>query len=151
VEKSLDGRNFQFVARVNGARNSSVPKQYAAIDLHPFSGVSYYRLKQTHFDGSVSYSKLAQVFVGSERRCTIFPNPVNDGVILVSIAGYQGESMGMELTDMNGKTVHTFQKMEMPQGQSNLRLKIPGSVAPGVYILRIQGTAINQSERIVIE
>lgn len=51
VEKSKDGKSFQFVQDVDGAGNSVEIKNYNVEDKAPYSGISYYRLRQIDFDG----------------------------------------------------------------------------------------------------
>lgn len=80
LEKSIDGIHFENVAKIDGAGNSSQLLTYSYIDSMPFSGVSYYRLKQTDFDGKYQYSDLKTVnFINeNEFYCSLFPNP-SDG------------------------------------------------------------------------
>src|SRR6185369_6625515 len=56
VEKSADGKKFIETGKVNGAGNSSVTRHYGFIDKHPFEGLSYYRLRQTDYNGSFTFS-----------------------------------------------------------------------------------------------
>ncbi len=46
--------------------NSTYRIDYAAYDSRPLSGISYYRLKQTDFDGAFEYSNIVSVFNGNE-------------------------------------------------------------------------------------
>ena len=52
LERSLDAFNYDSIATVKGSGNSSSIINYSILDKYPFSGVSYYRLKQTDFDGN---------------------------------------------------------------------------------------------------
>jgi hypothetical protein len=80
VERSGTDLNFDEVARVAGAGTSNVPHTYSAIDASPFEGRSYYRLKQTDFDGQVTYLGTQTVFIEpSEKKLSVFPNPVDGG------------------------------------------------------------------------
>jgi len=63
LEKSRDGINFQNVTTVKGAGNSSRKLSYNSTDNESYSGISYYRLKQTDFDGKYTYSKVVSVGV----------------------------------------------------------------------------------------
>jgi hypothetical protein len=45
---------------------------------NPFFGVSYYRLKQTDFDGSFSYSNIESVNFKSDIEFNVYPNPVKE-------------------------------------------------------------------------
>ncbi|MEA1872963.1 MAG: T9SS type A sorting domain-containing protein, partial [Bacteroidota bacterium] len=61
LERSKDGRLFELVTNYPGAGNSSRIIHYEIIDYTPYAGKSYYRLKQTDFDNTVSYSKIVSV------------------------------------------------------------------------------------------
>ena len=58
VERSADAKNFEAVTKVKAAGNTTSNKTYSAIDAMPLSGLSYYRIKQTDFDGKSSYSNV---------------------------------------------------------------------------------------------
>ena len=86
VERSSDGENFEGILRENGAGNSTNNKYYTAKDDHPLEGYSYYRLKQTDFDGHSSYSEVETVkykTLGDEdesgiKITSVAPNPFTD-------------------------------------------------------------------------
>jgi hypothetical protein len=61
VERSKNGEDFDIVTNVAGAGNSSFTINYEITDYSPFSGNSYYRLKQTDFDKTTSYSDVVAV------------------------------------------------------------------------------------------
>jgi len=61
VERSADAIDFQPVGIVDGSGQSNALIQYAFTDAEPLPGLSYYRLKQTDFDGSATYSEIKPV------------------------------------------------------------------------------------------
>ncbi|HWY13023.1 MAG TPA: T9SS type A sorting domain-containing protein [Bacteroidia bacterium] len=81
VEKSKDAYNFFEIGRVKGAGNSNSLLKYEFTDANLQTEVSYYRIKQTDFDKSFTYSQIL-----SSEKCKpvydvqfdIFPNPSND-------------------------------------------------------------------------
>ena len=79
VERSKDGSIWEIVTTAPGAGNSSGILHYDATDEHPYYGISYYRLKQTDFDGQYSYSDLIIVTldVFGETRLMVYPNPTS--------------------------------------------------------------------------
>jgi hypothetical protein len=52
IERSDDGKNFLPLTTVRGAGNSQAMLNYNAMDAQPLPGTSYYRLKQTDFNGA---------------------------------------------------------------------------------------------------
>ena len=77
LEKTTDTENFTAVAKKNGAGNSNTLLYYSIIDYYPTEGLSYYRLKQTDFDGKYTYSKLVAIDVSNQQTedFSIYPNP----------------------------------------------------------------------------
>ncbi|MFZ7113727.1 MAG: T9SS type A sorting domain-containing protein [Bacteroidota bacterium] len=61
IERSSDGETFEPLFTKRGAGNSTVTLEYEANDPNPLEGYSYYRLKQTDFDGHFSYSEVETV------------------------------------------------------------------------------------------
>lgn len=80
VEKSQDGIDFETVGTVAGAGTSSQTHNYSMPDDNPYVGLSYYRLKQTDYDGSYSYSSIVPV--------TYYPNdPISIGNTFLGSSG----------------------------------------------------------------
>jgi hypothetical protein len=55
IEKSKDALNWEVLNIVSGFGDSHQIIDYSIYDSSPFEGISYYRLKQTDFDGRYSY------------------------------------------------------------------------------------------------
>ena len=75
IERSKTGFAWDEVKTVPGAGNSKVTISYSETDENPFWGPSYYRLKQTDFDGTTSYSNVLSVVVKKTFQ-DIIPYPV---------------------------------------------------------------------------
>ncbi len=103
VERSLDGRNFEVVATVNGAGTTSEKLNYSYCDVNDLCGKVYYRLKQTDFDGQFSYSDIIIVKrICSEDVFRVFPNPFNKRLSL-EISSNKVELVTIELVDAIGR------------------------------------------------
>lgn len=79
IERSTDGRSFQPIKKVRGSGNSTTRIDYQATDDGPLPGYSYYRLRQTDYDGTYTFSEIKTVKNGKARTAfdvkTISPNP----------------------------------------------------------------------------
>ncbi len=75
VERSADATAFESITQVKGAGNSSSILQYETEDENPLKGYSYYRLKQTDYDGKTTYSKVVPVDYTGVFSFNIYPNP----------------------------------------------------------------------------
>ena len=61
LEKTNDGKTFNIVGTVNGAGNSNTKIIYSFDDTNVNGEISYYRLKQTDFDGNYKYSDIISI------------------------------------------------------------------------------------------
>jgi hypothetical protein len=85
IEKSKDGIIWIFVNEQSGAGNSNSVLYYSDVDNSPFAGVSYYRLKQTDFNGESKYSEIVSLENIEDRVISIYPNPVKDVLIIANM------------------------------------------------------------------
>jgi len=105
VERSRDGVNFEFVqkvatAAVNG--NSDRQLNYTGFDARPYTGVSYYRLKQTDIDGHDKYSTIETVSFDQNLRLSVYPNPTRGQVFISGISSNQN-TVKTEWYDAGGR------------------------------------------------
>ncbi|HVA99401.1 MAG TPA: T9SS type A sorting domain-containing protein, partial [Bacteroidia bacterium] len=136
IEHSDDGMTFSQVSQVSGAGNSTQEKDYSTIDYNPFSPVSYYRLKQTDYDGNFTYSDviaiestLKDASIGNVR-----PNPTKDNVAF-DVSSPTNGSIEIQVVDMYGKILVDNVKT-VTQGQSTITTNLQ-NVVPGVYLMKI--------------
>jgi hypothetical protein len=107
VEKSKDGVNFDFVSAVPSEAlggNSAVVLDYSAIDLSPYTGVSFYRLRQTDLDGHFTYSSIVSVNFVRQKSVSVYPNP-SKGALYLSGVGLTETSLKVEWFDLSGKSL----------------------------------------------
>lgn len=135
VEKSVTGGNWSTVATVPGAGNSSTPLKYSASDENPYPGVSYYRLKQTDFDGHYSYSDAVPVNIPTDYSVVVYPNPSSADATL-KYSTMSPDPVNVTVTDLSGKTIanYTFDKVQ--QGVNNFTVPT-ASLAQGMYFMKV--------------
>ena len=75
---------WEEVIQIPGAGTSTEVHDYQIADNHPNAGISYYRLKQTDYDGQFSYSNIAVVYTESDNATNVYPNPVDDVLFVES-------------------------------------------------------------------
>jgi hypothetical protein len=133
VEKSRDGVNFTAVQRVNTKApggNSSNKITYTATDLAPYSGNSYYRLKQTDINGNVRYSKAVIVSLVKQQQFAAYPNP-STGTLYVSGINTSKPNMTFGWYDAAGKLV-----MNQTVAVNNGLARLETSLRNGMYLLK---------------
>ena len=67
IEKTEDGMNYEIITIVNGAGNSNILLSYSFEEFQPWD-MTYYRLKQTDYDGEFVYSDLISVYRPSKNK-----------------------------------------------------------------------------------
>lgn len=85
IEKSASATDWQTIGTKKGAGNSTRGREYTFIDESPLPYQNYYRIKQTDYDKTFSYSDI--IFVGTKKEnevLRIFPNPASVEVVLLS-------------------------------------------------------------------
>jgi hypothetical protein len=144
VEHSVDGINFTSISKVMGAGNSEQILNYSTEHHTPMSGVSYYRLMQTDYDGKTSYSDKQTVeFETDEVIFDIYPNPFSGETTFhtsedlkdASLIVYNSHGAVKEIENVSGQTF-TFER-------ENLR--------SGLYWIKVvQGGKVITVEKVVI-
>ncbi|UII21113.1 T9SS type A sorting domain-containing protein [Fulvivirga ligni] len=149
LERSTDGINFQEIATVDGAGNSSDVIEYSVEDFSAANGANYYRVKQTDFDGQYEYSKVVNVFNEAVRalEVTAFPNPATDQ-LNVRIDGFGSDEVTVELTDDRGMAVYTntFDSSFENVAQINV-----SNLPSGLYIVTLKTSIYNLTTRVLVK
>jgi trimeric autotransporter adhesin len=84
IERSINCLKWDPVATVSGAGNSNVKLNYSALDEDPYPGLSYYRLKQTNFDGTSGYFQIRAVRMHDSAQELIYPNPAQTAIFILT-------------------------------------------------------------------
>lgn len=135
VERSANAQNFQPVLTRPGAGNSNQVITYNDVDMNPLMGVSYYRLKQTDFDGTSTYSEIVPVMFSAQVAETVTAF-VSDrtGINILYTANASGPLV-VRLFDSKGAIIGNYQ-FNAHKGQNTFR--IDGlNLATGIYMLNI--------------
>ncbi len=149
VEKSTDGQVFKQVLTKPGAGNSTTDLYYAAEDNEPLKGFSYYRLKQTDYDGHYTYSDVETIKNGEGGGASqldlksIAPNPFTDNFKVNFVVNSETE---IEFLLMNaaGKIVKD-EKMMSQEGYNTYDFRDDMNLQKGIYFL----TMIYEDRKII--
>jgi hypothetical protein len=109
IEHSADAANWMIIKTVDGAGNSSTVKNYSFTDSITNNMVSYFRLKQTDFDGKFKYSKVITIRNCKENSApnslVVYPNPAG-GIINFLFNGDIGQVRSIEVFNVLGERVY---------------------------------------------
>lgn len=133
IERSSTGISWETIKRVEGAGNSSSNLSYTVIDQSPYFGTSYYRLKQTDFDGTYSYSQMRSASIQPTNiNIQIFPNPAEN---LVTIIGIESEIENIDFYNALGQNVTAFTK-KINSSKNKLIIDLT-ELNSGLYYLKL--------------
>ena len=135
VERSKNGIDFETVQIVDGAGTSNQMLEYFDTDQSPLNGVSYYRLKQTDFNGDFSYSAIVPVNISGEgKEIGIYPNPSDGTNFNLEFTGFDNEEVLVVVRDIQGREYYS--KVYILQSNSQLlAVDIENRLAPGTYLV----------------
>lgn len=142
IQRSNDGIHFTDILIVSGAGNSNNINLYNAEDNNALDGISYYRLKQTDYDGHFSYSKIVKVVsAGAGFSFHLTPNLCNsttDEIELIITGAAPNQDIPLEIIDMLGRRVYYKVLHSDEQGNVVDALHIQGSiVTSGTYVVNL--------------
>ena len=152
IERSADGLSFEEIGKISGAGTSLQMHSYTFIDAHPNSGINYYRLKQTDFNGDYTYSIIKPITIlnQSDISLKVFPNPANTSKQVTIKSGNFPDEVPVIITisDAFGKQVFIQEKAI----RSGLLTLTESDLAPGIYFFEIESvqTAQKCSGRFIV-
>ena len=130
IERSNGRGEWLPLHTVDGAGNSTIEISYEYWDYSPMIGSNYYRIKQTDYDGTSSYSRIRLVNFDPQDLVSVYPNPFADYIILSGIDA--GKITAILIHDINGKTIRLNHTIENNSAKLNT-----GKLKPGIYIIKL--------------
>jgi hypothetical protein len=147
IERSIDGETFESIKKIDGAGNSSLPIDYASADNAPLGGLSYYRLKQTDFDGGFSYSRIVAVQIDASSTLYLYPNPSAGGEFFVQLSEQNDGSSKITISDAKGVIVY-YKSVEMSNGL--IHVEKPENLSSGFYTVYIEGNGEVHTYKLIV-
>ncbi|MBE9466959.1 MAG: hypothetical protein IMY72_01405 [Bacteroidetes bacterium] len=157
IERSYNGIDFEIIGIVSGAGNSNDVIEYQTIDNNFLQGISYYRLKQTDYDGQFEYSSLIVVKTQKEtvaQDMNVFPNPVmrNFENVKVKIKGFnENEEVYVKVVNIFGKVEYSNKFYSGFDGTIDLSLDSDVFKSLGYHIINISSSNKSYSKRLLVK
>ncbi len=152
VERSSDGRNFEKVGTVKGAGNSTQQHDYKFIDTKPYRGVSFYRLKQTDFNGkSETFEKVAVNLSLPATPISVYPVPANEYVVFSVDRNQNLENAVLYIYDFTGRALIQKKVAELKGTGTNIFILPVSTLINGLYHfdLKVEGASLGNGKFIV--
>ncbi|MCC5946697.1 MAG: T9SS type A sorting domain-containing protein [Bernardetiaceae bacterium] len=155
VERSLDGKEFQALGKVDAEGESSRVVAYEFLDKQITqleSSVLYYRLRQVDTDGTESLSDTKVLYVnGSENMLTVkaVPNPFSDRLVLQVQTPKQNKNLQITIFDVQGRKL--LQKQYGTELRSIDISETFKSLAKGMYLIEVHTDRETKQLKVVKE
>lgn len=153
IEKSKNGIDFEFVTNIAGAGNSTNVLDYSTVDYNPYKGISYYRLKQTDYNGQFTYSNLVAVeYKGDENSFNFnaFPNPNNGEQCYVNLPDGLGKEIKITVYNINGTEAYSNEIITSNEYSNVSTIDFAKKLNPGIYFITITYDQETCKQRIII-
>lgn len=137
VERSATGHGFDVIGTIPGKGNTTIRSSYAFTDASPLDGENFYRIRQTDFDGTFTYSKVIRVIAanGAAAGLRLYPNPVvSSQQLTLENTTLRNKKVTLSLVSATGAII----RQEQVTFGSDSRLKVNiSNLKKGSYFIRI--------------
>jgi len=153
VERTTDLEHFDAIATIKGHGTTVELNRYYAVDSYPAFGKSYYRLKQTDFDGGFSYSPVVAIDYDGPKFSSlrVYPNPSTGSILNVEIAGLKDQhAVPLQIFNLQGQKVFDQVVDISAPGMVSKELPFASPLPPGLYIVKA-GQTLQLTQKIIVE
>ena len=154
IERSRDGQTFEPIINTDGAGTSYTPLSYVEKDEKPLQGKSYYRLRQTDFNGMTTVTDPVAVYFdqSASTNVTVYPNPAVDYIVFQCTGVAAEEDALLELFSSSGERVLSVALSSLTSDNASVHLLPVSGFARGHYHYRvISESAVIGTGKIVLE
>jgi hypothetical protein len=151
IERSNDGENFSSLFTVDGAGTSSSMNSYNAYDEAPRSGINFYRLRQTDFDGQHSVSDIKVVNFKENLPVQIYPNPLTGKTLTISKGNSDENIHSISIFDLAGKLILKQENFQENNANKTTEFDLGKDLVKGTYIVEVTSATNAFRERIVVQ
>ncbi len=150
IQSSIDGENFNDIAKIQGAGNSNQLNEYSFNYEQRYNNEIYYRLKQVDFDGTsetfdIIYVKCNEL---NKPQINVYPNPFDGQNICINYSNDADKTL-IKIIDTSGRIIDKFE-ITLTKGDNNIQMNKP--LDAGLYIMNIQSQnhKFNQNIEIIV-
>lgn len=120
IERSLNGKVWEIVGQVDGAGTTQSNMFYHLADENPYFPVTYYRLKQTDFDGKSKYSDIISISNNKEQGNDFIgllsPNPTADYANFTYIGSDTKTPLNVQIVNELGEVINDLTFLDINKG-----------------------------------
>lgn len=146
IERSMNAVDWENISTIEGAGNSLQPIDYREYDHSPYSGTSYYRIKQKDFDGKQSLTPAQAVsFEKIYATLKAFPNPFEDNVSL-ELPSTLMFPVNITVEDYLGRIIYNNLHTTTTQ---MVNIPLDTELESGTYLVRVSDENAHFVERLI--
>lgn len=152
VERAHTNLTFEPLTRVQGMGTSNTTHHYHTIDVDPKPGINYYRLKQSDYDGTCTYSDVKSVFVPNRNtgdELYIFPNPNTSYILNIRLpSDIEKQIKTVSIRSLDGKLIYSRIHSEK---QNVLKIQLDDALPKGIYVITVKTDRFVDSQKLVLQ
>lgn len=143
LERSSNGYDFNFLAKINAVGNSNQILDYSYLDEAPSFQRDYYRLKIIDLDGTFTYSNTIVIQRMRTNESKIYPTLFDQFIFYETVLD-QPDELEVTIFDVTGRVAH-YQNFNLNSGPHKLDFNL-NRLSPGSYFFTINWQSLNVSK-----
>jgi hypothetical protein len=154
IERTIDLENFEEIVNRPGNGTTNGVHHYNAVDESPAYGRSYYRLKQTDFDGKYTYSDVRVIDYEGPKfsALRVYPNPLSGtNKLNVVVTGLKEQTeVPIMIYNVQGQLILEQVLHSDVPGTINHEIVLTERLRSGLYIIKA-GPTLQLMQKLVVE
>lgn len=135
LERSKDGNNFN-LSHEETVKHT-IPNDYHWVDVKPYNGYNFYRIRITSLGGEVKFSEVVRVNMKEETPSIIVqPNPIQKGIVTLQFINQPAGIYKVKLFNSSGQLI-IQKEIAHTNGNSTESISYSKYAPPGIYQLQI--------------
>lgn len=149
VERSSDNIHYYSIGLVDGRGTTTQTNHYTFTDNAPLRGLSYYRLRQTDYDGTSETFAPVVISNRGNGTFTVYPNPSNSPFVHLSSSDAPLTASAVKVQDITGKQI-PFTATPRENGTMDIYIDETYTSRGGIFIITLTSGTELLRQRLVI-
>lgn len=154
IERAVNVEEFETIGDpIDGKGTTNEKSEYTTQDENPIYGRSYYRLKQTDFDGKFSYSDVQVINYEGPRFSVlrVYPNPSEGQTVSIEVTGLKDQPrVPVQIYNTQGQKVYDRVFEVSTPGTLKQDLELGSPLKQGLYIIKA-GQTLQLTQKLIVE
>ncbi|HTE33283.1 MAG TPA: T9SS type A sorting domain-containing protein, partial [Chryseolinea sp.] len=154
IERASNIEEFEAIGNpIEGKGTTAEKNYYGSTDENPPYGRSYYRLKQTDFDGKFTYSDLRVIDYEGPRFPTlkVYPNPSQGHTLTIEVTGLKDQTtVPVQIYNVQGQKVYENVFEVSTPGSLKHDFEFGSPLKNGLYIIKA-GQTLQLRQKIIVD